>query len=158
MKKSTNIKPKRPSYILFLKVLRTGHVTLMKFPEWIERVFPQSLVLHPRAVRELKDIQPNAFDLPLLCDALEFLGTEYHQQLLNHLNSDEVNQCYHIKYQRPFDVTPNKGVVQSKYADQYHVVWKGKTGGWTYTYAAAIQHPISFVSISSMMPAKNVLL
>lgn len=93
---------------------------------WIASRFSSTLELTSRAVRELKMVQPNAFNLPLLCDCLEFLAIEYHQDLQGQINKEELIKRCEIKYGRLFSVTPNKSGVRGEYGEQYQVFWQGK--------------------------------
>lgn len=93
---------------------------------WIASRFSNTLELTSRAVRELKMVQPNAFNLPLLCDCLEFLAIEYHQDLQCQISREELKKRCEIKYKRLFTVTPNKSGVRGEYSEQYQVFWQGR--------------------------------
>ena len=93
---------------------------------WIASRFSSTLELTSRAVRELKMVQPNAFNLPLLCDCLEFLAVEYHQELQGQISREELKRRCEIKYGRLFAVTPNKSGVRGEYSEQYQVLWQGR--------------------------------
>jgi len=95
--------------------------------EWISNRFSDEIILLPRALRELKAIQPKAYNLPLLCDCLEYLACEYSALLRGRLSQEEVNKRCSIKYGRLFSVTPNKGGIKGEYSEQYQVNWQGKT-------------------------------
>lgn len=94
--------------------------------EWISNRFSDEIILLPRALRELKAIQPKAYNLPLLCDCLEYLACEYSALLRGRLSQEEVNKRCSIKYGRLFSVTPNKGGIKGEYSEQYQVNWHGK--------------------------------
>lgn len=45
-------------------------------PDWIDRWFSDSLVIHEKARKLIKGIAAHETDLPLLLDAIEYLGTD----------------------------------------------------------------------------------
>lgn len=46
-------------------------------PEWVRRHLGDGLVFHSRAEREITAASPSDVNIPLLCDALEFLATDF---------------------------------------------------------------------------------
>ena len=97
---------------------------------WVERSFPDALFLHARAKAELAAVKPDEVNLSLLCDALEYLATEYRDELLGYISHDEcLNRCTK-KYNRGFEVTPLTGTSVEMYPTEYRIKYypspKGK--------------------------------
>jgi FtsZ-binding cell division protein ZapB len=63
-----------------------------EMPQWCERYFSNSLVLHSRARRELKNHENLYEDSSLVYKCLMLLGIEYHKMKLGELSIDEVNK------------------------------------------------------------------
>lgn len=96
---------------------------------WVERSFPDGLLLHARAKNELSAVKPDEVHLPLLCDALEFLATDYRDELLGLISPEEMlNRCAQ-KYNRSFEVTPLSGTSVEMFAKDYQIKYYiGKKG------------------------------
>jgi len=78
----------------------------------------------------MEDLAPNTANLNLLCDALEFLATDYRDELIGLINQDKMNMNCMKKYGRPFVVTPVTGasveMYPCDYKIKYHIGFKGK--------------------------------
>ena len=75
-------------------------------PQWVEKYFGNRLYLHPKAVALLEDKSAQIVDLRLICDALDYLATEYWSQRYAKLAKAIAQLNCSKKYQRPFEVTP----------------------------------------------------
>ncbi len=92
--------------------------------DWVSSKFNSTLQLLPRAQKELKSIKSNEYNLPLLCDSLEYLATDYYESLVGIIDEETLMERFDVKYKRPFSVTPNKSGVNGEYSEQYQVTWQ----------------------------------
>lgn len=97
--------------------------------DWVEKCFQGRLIFHARASELMSTVNPSEVDLTLLCDALEFLATEYRDELLGLINADERNACCSRKYCRPFDVAPVNDKTIEHYSNDYKIkYYVGRNG------------------------------
>ncbi len=89
--------------------------------DWAERHFADRMIFHGRAQDEMKKVSAGSLDLQLLCDALEFLATDYRDELLGRIDDIEMQRRCARKYNRPFEVTPVKGVSMEAYPKNYKI-------------------------------------
>ena len=78
-------------------------------PAWIKKKFPDSIVLHKRAVALLEDLKglPDGY-MKKLCDALEYLGIEYYKYYYSKEITEEMASLYaSLKYNQKFAITPS---------------------------------------------------
>lgn len=68
---------------------------------WVEKYFSGRLVLHPRAVSLLEDKSARTVDVGLICDALDFLATDYWARRYEQITTEEMNTRCGEKYGRP---------------------------------------------------------
>ena len=73
---------------------------------WVEATFPDRLVMHPRAVELLKKNSAKSVDCGLICDALDFLATDYLDCRHQRIDKDEMLRRCSEKYGRPFEIKP----------------------------------------------------
>ena len=74
--------------------------------EWVEAHFSQRLYLHPKAISRMLTRSNQCADVALVCDALDYLATDYWQQRYDRLPKDiALTRCAE-KYGRPFEVKP----------------------------------------------------
>ena len=73
---------------------------------WVEQNFSDRLILHSRAVSLLSERSARSVDTGLICDALDFLATDYWERRYRGLPTEEMNSRCGEKYGRPFDVNP----------------------------------------------------
>ncbi len=101
-----------------------------EIPGWVKQFFEGRLIFHDRARDMITKVSPEKVNLPLLCDALEFLAEEYRDCLTGSLTEEERDQICSQKYGRPFEVVYSKGRSVEKYsADykiKYYLGYKGK--------------------------------
>jgi hypothetical protein len=88
---------------------------------WVERSFPERLIFHAKAIDLMKKLSPGETDVPLICDALEFLAIDYMDLLLNSIDKEEMLMRCLQKYNRPFDVVPVRGVAVEKWPLEYKI-------------------------------------
>lgn len=75
-------------------------------PKWVEKKFAGRMIFHQRAVDLISAVPSYEVDMELLCDALEYLATEYYDFYTKVATEDEIMQRSSTKYNRPFKVTP----------------------------------------------------
>ena len=73
--------------------------------KWVEKYFPDRLILHNNAIGLMKKVKPGEVDMALLCDAIEFLAVEYLECLLRLITPEEKETVCSEKYGRGFEVT-----------------------------------------------------
>jgi len=118
------------SEIDYLKNRQNRPKDLSDIIPWVERYFSDELLLHPRAKDELAAVKSDEVNLPLLCDALEYLATDYRDELIGCISHDEcLNRCTK-KYNRGFEVTPLSGTSVEMFPTEYRIKYylgpKGK--------------------------------
>ena len=111
--------------------------------EWVRQQFADRLIMHKRTETLLAKKTAWGVDLGLLCDALDFLATDYWEYRFSRLPKDEMNRRCSAKYGRPFDVsklgdytiefTPSEYKVKYKMtgtekAREYALNWHLKVG------------------------------
>ena len=77
-----------------------------KVAEWVNKYFRDRLILHPRAVDLLADKSARDINIETICDALDFLATDYWERRYHQLPNEEMNTRCAEKYGRPFDIRP----------------------------------------------------
>ncbi|MHC1694001.1 MAG: hypothetical protein AB9835_01730 [Eubacteriales bacterium] len=97
--------------------------------QWTERWFNDKIIFHERAKRMLRGCNID-IELDLLCDALEYLATEYWDELNGLICEEERNNLCSKYYDRPFEITPNSTLsiemYSSAYKIKYYIGYKGK--------------------------------
>jgi hypothetical protein len=103
---------------------------LKRIPEWVAAEFAGKLILHEKAVDLLGDLKSGEWNVDLICDALEFLATDYRDELTGAISESQMMENCSRKYGRPFDVTPlsfpSAGGAPKEYKIKYYVGYKGK--------------------------------
>lgn len=92
-------------------------------PAWVEKYFGERLVIIPKAAAMLGENSAREISLPLICDALDFLATDYWENRFNRLPWEEVLLSCSIKYKRPFDVGRISDLSISFTPQQYTVTY-----------------------------------
>ena len=92
-----------------------------RVPDWAEKEFEGRLIFHKRAKDLLAGAPANSVDLKLLCDALEFLATDYRDFLLGVADGDALKLRCSQKYNRPFEVTGNSDMSVDMYPQDYKI-------------------------------------
>lgn len=75
-------------------------------PDWVKRNFSERMVFHDRAANLICDKSAQNVNLELICDALDFLATDYWERRYNQISTEEMNTRCAEKYGRPFEVSP----------------------------------------------------
>ena len=107
--------------ILHLKMLRCRPQKPSEVAAWIEKWFEGRLMLHERAKDMIGRVQPGEVDMPLLCDALEYLAVEYSNELIGLIDEATRDNICSKKYNRPFEVVPTKGTSVEMYPADYKI-------------------------------------
>lgn len=99
-------------------------------PAWIEKYFSGRILLHKRAVDELCDKSAKSTSVSLICDALDYLATDYWERRYAGLPDDIAKTRCSEKYGRPFD-TGGVGAITidafpKEYKIKYFPNFKGK--------------------------------
>lgn len=97
---------------------------------WVKDHFSERLMLHSSAVALLEQKNARDVNLNLICDALDFLATDYWETRYHRLSKDDMNTRCSEKYGRPFEVKPTgKNTVEytpHEYKIKYFEGHKGK--------------------------------
>ncbi len=93
-------------------------------PGWVEKFFSGKMLFHPRACDMMEKVPPDRVNLPLLCDALEYLAQEYRDTLIGVLGQVESNQRCSEKYGRPFEVIHDHGPSIEMYPTDYKIKYR----------------------------------
>lgn len=97
---------------------------------WVERNFADRLLLHSKAKALLEDKAARSVSVELICDALDFLATDYWARRYERISTEEMNDRCSKKYGRPFEVKPTgKSTVEftpSQYKVKYFIGAAGK--------------------------------
>ena len=102
-----------------------------EFADWVSTRFSGRLIFHERATSMMQKVSPEKVNTALLCDALEYLATEYRNELLGLISQEECDRLCAEKYGRGFTVTPIKGtsieMYPANYKIKYYIGYKGRT-------------------------------
>lgn len=116
--------------IEYYKSLRERPERADQVPAWVEKRFAKRLIFHPRARELITETPTNEIDLRLLCDALEYLATEYRDKMEGEITEEELLSRCSKKYNRPFEVVPvgttTIEYTPSEYKIKYYIGFKGK--------------------------------
>lgn len=97
---------------------------------WVEHSFAGRLFLHPKAVTLLEDKSARDIDIHLICDALDFLATDYRDCRYQEITKDDMLLRCSEKYGRPFEVKPTGDITIEFTPTQYKIKYfpgaKGK--------------------------------
>ena len=97
---------------------------------WVEHNFAGRLILHPKAKALLEDKSARSISVELICDALDFLATDYWDRRYARITTEEVNNRCSEKYGRPFEVKPTgKTTIEftpSEYKIKYYANAQGR--------------------------------
>ena len=83
--------------------------------DWVKEHFSGRLLLHPRAVSRMMTKSCQCASVDLICDALDYLATDYWEMRYLQVPKDVALTRCGEKYGRPFDVKPT-GQITIKYA------------------------------------------
>lgn len=88
---------------------------------WVEKNFAGRLILHPKAKVLLEDKNARSISAELICDALDFLATDYWERRYARISTEEMNSRCSEKYGRPFEVKPTGTTTIEFTPSQYKV-------------------------------------
>lgn len=98
---------------------------------WVKENFSGRLILHPRAVDLLGERSARSVSVELICDALDFLATDYWERRYARISTDEMLSRCSQKYGRPFEVKPTgKTTIEftpNEYKIKYYANAQGRT-------------------------------
>lgn len=98
---------------------------------WIEANFSDRLIMHPKAIELLGEKSARTVSVELICDALDFLATDYWDRRYTRISSDEMYTRCSQKYGRPFEVKPTgKTTIEftpNEYKIKYYSDAQGRT-------------------------------
>lgn len=92
-----------------------------KIALWVEEYFAGRLRMHPKAIGLLEDKSARSIDVELICDALDFLATDYWERRYSRITTEEMNSRCSEKYGRPFEVKPTGTTTIEFTPSQYKV-------------------------------------
>ena len=92
--------------------------------EWARQQFPDRLIMHKRTETLLAKKTAWGVDLSLLCDALDFLDTDYWDYRFSQLPKEEMNRRCSVKYGRPFEVSKLGDLAVEFTPSEYKVKYK----------------------------------
>ena len=90
-------------------------------PAWAELHFQEKLLLHPKAVSMLEKKDARGVDVGLICDALDFLATDYWDQRYRRISIEEMYTRCSVKYGRPFEIKPTGNATVEFTPSQYKI-------------------------------------
>ena len=97
---------------------------------WVEKHFSDRLFLHPKAISRMLTKSNQCADIALVCDALDYLATDYWEQRYLQLPKEIALTRCGEKYGRPFDVKPTGQMTieftPSEYRIKYYKNAQGK--------------------------------
>ncbi len=92
--------------IAFLKRKNNQPDDYEGIPSWVSRHFPDRLTLHEKAVSRLLTRSCQCASVDLICDALDYLATDYWEMRYLQIPKEIILTRCAEKYCRPFDVKP----------------------------------------------------
>ena len=99
---------------------------------WTEKHFSDHLVIVPKAAAMLNENSAKAISLPLICDALDFLATDYWENRFARLPWEQVLDRCSAKYGRPFEVGQISNMAIEYTPSQYKVKYFKNENGKRY--------------------------
>lgn len=88
---------------------------------WAAQNFPGKLLMHDRAISLLADKSAKNVDVGLICDALDFLATDYWDLRYAQISKDEMYSRCSKKYGRPFEISPIGSTTITYTPTQYRI-------------------------------------
>ena len=88
---------------------------------WVEEHFSERLFLHPKAISRMLTKSNQCADIALVCDALDYLATDYWEQRYKQLPKEIALTRCGEKYGRPFDVKPTGQVTIDFTPSEYRI-------------------------------------
>ena len=97
--------------------------------DWASDNFSDKLILHERAIGLLKDKSAQSVNVGLICDALDFLATDYWERRYLGVSTEEMNSRCSEKYGRPFEVKPVGNATITYTPSQYRIMYYPDANG-----------------------------
>lgn len=94
--------------------------------KWVSDHFNGRILLHDRALSMLSQREARDVDITMLCDALDFLGTDYWETVFGSMSQETMLNNCSLKYQRPFSVAPIQDRTIAHTSTQYHIPYADK--------------------------------
>lgn len=120
----------KDSEITYLRRKLTQPKNHGQIADWVRDNFSERLLLHPRAEVLLEDRSARNVNVGLICDALDFLATDYWERRYGKLSKDEMNNRCSEKYGRPFEIKPTGTTTieftPTEYKIKYFIGARGK--------------------------------
>ena len=111
----------KDEYIDYLKRKLDQPTQHDQIAAWVEKHFSGRLYMHPKAVALLEDRHAGIVSAELICDALDFLATDYWAQRYERIEDEEMFSRCSQKYGRRFLIKPT-GELTAKYSrEQYYI-------------------------------------
>lgn len=111
----------KDEYIAYLKRKIDQPAQHGQIKDWVERHFSGRLYLHPKAIELLEDKRSNNVSVGLICDALDYLATDYWAQRYERIGEDVMLARCSRKYGRPFEIKPTGETTISFTPEQYNI-------------------------------------
>lgn len=100
-----------------------------KVANWVETTFSDRLILHARAAELLEEKSARSVSIELICDALDFLATDYWDRRYTRISSDEMFTRCSQKYGHPFEVKPTGKTTIEFTPNEYKIKYYTNTQG-----------------------------
>lgn len=120
---------KRDAYIAYLRRKLSQPKEHGEIAGWVEANFAGRLVLHTRAVSLLENRSARITDAGLICDALDFLATDYWARRYEQTSTEEMLSSCSEKYGRPFDVVPIGATTIDAFPEEYKIKYLAGLSG-----------------------------
>lgn len=97
--------------------------------DWAAKHLSSHLILHPKAIGLLEDKDARKVDIDLICDALDFLATDYWSNRYERISDEEMFTRCSAKYHRPFEIKPTGSTTIEFTPAQYKIKYfPGRAG------------------------------
>lgn len=120
----------RDEQIAFLQRKLDQPGDLAGIAAWAEKHFSDRILLHSRAISELQDKALRNYSAELICDAIDYLATDYWERRYCGLSEEEAITRCSQKYDRPFEIIHTTGgaieMFPTDYKIKYYLSYKGK--------------------------------
>ena len=121
---------KKDEEIAYLQRKLTQPTNHEDIAEWVAKTFEGRLFMHQKAVALLEDKSAKTVQVSLICDALDFLATDYWDYRYERISREEMNTRCSEKYGRPFEIKPTGTMTvqftQAQYKIKYFPGARGK--------------------------------
>ena len=88
---------------------------------WVSKYFGNRLILHPKAIARMMTKSCQCASVELICDALDYLATDYWEQRYESLPKETALTRCSQKYGRPFEIKPT-GQVTIEYTPEAYKI------------------------------------